>query len=445
MAPSKKPRLEKGLKSLPDEPGVYRFLDRNGDVLYVGKAKNLKKRVRSYFRPSGKGDGRTFFEDIVGETVDLRVIVTDTEKEALLLENNLIKKHRPRYNLVFRDDKSFLSLRLTVSETFPRIHAVRRIRRDGARYFGPFASASALRETLSLVRTRFPLRTCSPSFFANRSRPCIRYEIRQCTGPCCGRISEANYRAVVREATLFLEGKIPELLKTLRGRMMKEADTLNFEEAARLRDAARAVEKTLEKQHVEAPDLEDRDVFGLYRAGEDLALAILFVREGRVVGSSGQAHPGFPRDEEAIAATLMQFYSGERRPPPSILVPLRPPNAEVLEEVLSERRGGPVKLAAPKRGPKRALLAMAGKNAAYTLAHSDRSARRRALGLEDLRERLALKRAPHRIECFDASHLTGKWAVGAMAVFVGGAPAAKEYRMYRIRTPGAEDDFTMMG
>ncbi|MHC4778368.1 MAG: excinuclease ABC subunit UvrC, partial [Planctomycetota bacterium] len=382
MGPDAKRKLKSRLAALPDEPGVYLFLDDAGVVHYVGKSKSLRKRVRSYFRKSGKGDGRAFFEDIVAETVDLEIIVTDTEKEALILENNLIKKHRPRHNLVFRDDKSFLCLRITTSEEFPRIHPVRRIKRDGARYFGPFASASALRETLSLIRQRFPLRTCTPSFFSNRSRPCIRYEIHQCVAPCCSRISVEDYGALVHETILFLEGKIPELLKTLASRMRKEADALNFEEAARLRDAAGAVRKTLEKQNVMAHDLGDRDVVGLYREGEDLALAVLFVREGRVVGSSAQTHPGFLTDPEALATFIMQFYSGERRPPPTLLLPLPLPDAPLLEEILGESRGGAVKIAVPRRGPKRALLAMAGKNAAYALAHSDRASRRRAAALE---------------------------------------------------------------
>jgi excinuclease ABC subunit C len=413
------------LASLPSSPGVYLFVDGEGDVIYVGKAKQLRRRVRSYFTRSGGGDGRTFFPNIVEETEDLECIVTDNEKEALILENILIKKHRPRYNLVFRDDKSYLKLRLTVRDPFPRLHPVRKVRRDGARYFGPFSSASALRETLALLQTRFPLRNCTDSQFANRSRPCIRHEIRQCSAPCCDRVSRDTYGSMVREAVLFLEGKIPQLVKTLRDRMNREADALRFEEAARLRDASEAVEKTLTEQKVVSYDLQDRDVFGLYREGGDMALAVLFVREGNVVGSTGASYQGFPTDEEALSASIMQFYAAENPPPPTVLVPVELPDAELLAEVLAERRGGAVHLTTPKRGQKRALIAMAGKNASLVLAHSDRSLQRRARAIEDLKEQVGLPRTPHRIECFDVSHITGSWAVGAQVVFQDGAPEPK--------------------
>jgi excinuclease ABC subunit C len=436
--------LKRKLAALPDEPGVYLFLDEEGGVHYVGKAKSLRKRARSYFQRSGGGDGRVFFENIVDETVDLRFIVTANEKEALILENNLITEHRPRYNIDFRDDKSYLCLRLTVREDFPRLHAVRKVRKDGARYFGPFASASALRETLEFVKTRFPLRTCSAAFFANRSRPCIRHEIGHCSAPCCDRITREQYRALVRETILFLEGKVPQLVRALRARMEEEAERLHFEEAARLRDTAAAVEKTVAEQRVFSHDLEDRDVFGLYREGEDLALAVLFVREGRVVGSTGRVHPGLPSDAEALATALMQFYTGNRAPPPAVLVPVPIPETEALEEILEEKRGGPVRVRVPKRGPKRALVAMAGKNASYALVHSDRSLRRRARALEDLRDVLGLKRTPHRLECFDASHITGSWAVGAMSVFKDGGPDPGSYRMYKIRSDPGGDDFAMI-
>ncbi|MHC5040033.1 MAG: excinuclease ABC subunit UvrC [Planctomycetota bacterium] len=444
MAERKKPLQEK-LAALPHEPGVYLFIDDAKSVLYVGKAKDLRKRVRSYFTRSRSGDGRVFFPNIVEETVDLEVIVTDTEKEALILENSLILRHRPRYNIDFRDDKAYLSVRLTWKEPFPRLHPVRKIRRDGARYFGPYASASALRETLNLVKSRFPLRTCSPAFFANRSRPCIRYEMEQCRGPCCNRIDEATYRAVVKEAILFLEGKFPELTDALRTRMKEAADALNFEEAARLRDAAEAVEKTVQAQKVVSHDPEDLDVFGLYREGEELALAVLFVRGGRVVGSEGQTHPGVPENDEALASGLMGFYGGERMIPPTLLLPEDLSDRELLEEILSEKRSARVRILVPKRGPRRALVAMAGKNAAYALAHSDRFLRKRARAMEELRRRLRLPKTPHRIECFDASHITGSWAVGARAVFRDGKPDPKSTRTYRIRSVGGGDDFAMMG
>jgi excinuclease ABC subunit C len=249
---------------------------------------------------------------------------------------------------------------------------------------------------------------------------------------------------MVREAVLFLEGRIPELVKTLRERMKTEAEALRFEEAARLRDAAEAVEKTLTRQNVVSLDLEDRDVFGLYREGPDLAVAVLFVREGSVVGATGAAHSGFPEDAEAIRTSIMQFYGPGNAPPPSVLVPVPMPDEHLLSEVLSELRGSAVRIHAPRRGSRRALIAMAGKNAAYVLAHSDRALRKRALALEDLKTQLKLPGTPHRIECFDASHISGAWAVGALAVFRDGAPESESTRTYRIRNARPGDDFDMI-
>lgn len=436
--------LQDALKTLPADPGVYLFLDAKGGVLYIGKAKNLKKRVRSYFQRSA-GDGRVHFHSIVEETADCRVIVTANEKEALLLEHTLIGEHRPRYNVDWRDDKSYLSLRLTAKETFPRLHPVRKVRRDGARYFGPFSSAAALRETLNLMRSRFPLRTCRPANFRNRTRPCLRFEMGHCAGPCCGRIDEAAYGRIVREAVLLLEGRIPQLKAELRRRMEEEAEGLRFEEAARLRDVLRALEKTTTPQEVVSLGGEDRDAFGLYREGSDLAVAVLFVREGKVVGSESRTPAGFPTDEEALATAVLTLYGTERVAPPEILLPVPLPDASPLEEILGERRGKRVHLRVPARGHGRALVAMAGRNAAQALARSDRSRRKAAEGMEDLRRRLRLPALPRRIECFDASHVAGSFAVGAMAVLADGRPDPRSYRMYKIRdATAAGDDYAMM-
>ncbi len=435
--------LEKSLDALPRETGVYLFTDAGGDVLYVGKAKDLRRRVRSYFTPSA-GEGRVYAQEIRQETRDVRFIVTDNEKEALLLESNLIKKHRPPYNLDLRDDKNYLCLRLTVKDEFPRLHAVRKIRKDGARYFGPFASASALRETLRFVASRFPLRRCGHATFRNRTRPCLRHEIGQCTAPCSGRINRDDYARVVREATLFLEGKIPELAEEIRDRMKKEAEDLRFEEAAALRDLAGAVEKTLVKQNVVSHDLEDRDVFGTYREGGDLGLAVLFVRDGKVVDSKRWTHPVAAEDEDVLPAALVQFYEN-RTPPPTVLLPKPLEDEAPLADILTERRGAAVRIASPRRGPKRALVALAGKNASHALARSDRALKRNAEAMEDLRRRLRLPTLPRRIECFDASHIAGAFAVGSMAVFRDGRADTGEYRTYQIRDATPGDDVAMMG
>src|SRR5574342_284541 len=337
--------------------------DRRGEVVYVGKAASLRSRVRSYFDRSG--DDRFFIpllEELLG---DVEVVVTRSEKEAVLLENELIKKHRPRFNVRLRDDKDFIALRLDPAHPYPRLEIVRARQRrdDGARYFGPYSSASSIRETLRVVNRHFQLRTCSDHVFDHRRRPCILYQIHRCPAPCVYDVPAEEYARGVEDAVAFLEGRETELVERLRGRMREAAAAQRFEEAARVRDQLQAVERSLEKQRVLMGDEADRDVFGVYREGPDLCFQVLVMRAGKLQDSRSYPFAGseFP-DADLLSSFLAMYYEREA-PPEEVLLPVEPGGAEALADVLSERRGRKVRILTPQRGAKADLLEVAGRNA----------------------------------------------------------------------------------
>lgn len=427
---------------LPTTAGVYLFKDRRGRVIYVGKAINLRARVRQYVSLQ---DERFMVPHLVAAAFELEVVATDTEKEALLLENTLIKKHRPRYNTQLRDDKSFLHLRLDPRSDWPRWLLVRRIKDDGARYFGPFHSASKARETLAVLGRSFPLRTCSDATLASRSRPCILHQMHRCGAPCVGLVGREGYREVVDESVLFLEGRKRPLVQRLDARMRRLADEERFEEAARLRDLVRSVEATLERQKVVDPKLGDRDVWGIFREGARGALAVLPIREGLMgeptVGL-GDALVG--EDEELLSTAINEHYPAGADIPPEILVSVLPHDAAALEEVLGERRGAKVEIRAPARGDKVRLVALAAENARLRFANAHDAEERLRRALADLAEVVGLPVPPHRIECFDNSNLQGTNPVAAMSVLIDGKPARGEYRRYRVKTVVGADDYATM-
>ena len=426
----------------PRGPGVYLMKGRDGEVLYVGKARDIRSRLRSY---AGGTDGRFMIPFLVGRLDDVEFIVTATEKEALLLENTLIKEHRPRYNVDFRDDKAYFHIRIDPREPFPRYQLVRRPRKDGARYFGPFPSSTSARETLSFLHGLFPLRTCRDADFRGRRRPCLEYQIRRCSAPCTGLIEAGPYAALVRDSLAFLEGRERVLLADLRRRMEKAAEDLLFEEAARLRDRIGAIERVLEKQYVLSMTHRDRDVFGIHGEEGLTQVCLLFVRKGKVTGQLL-----FPpirlalEREEILSALLKRYYEGEVRIPPEILLPVDIPDREVVSEWLGERRGRGVTISLPQRGEPRKLVEMAGRNAENALraARSPGSDPRRALELAA--EKLSLKKIPERIECFDIASLGADVAVGSKVAFREGRPDRGRYRRYRIRTVEGIDDYGMM-
>ncbi|MBW2058735.1 MAG: excinuclease ABC subunit UvrC [Deltaproteobacteria bacterium] len=434
---------EERIKNLPSRPGVYLMKDKTGKVLYVGKAKNLSQRVRSYF--TGSGDSRFLVRFFVSKIEDVDWLVTDTEKEALILENNLIKKHKPRYNVNLKDDKTYYNLKLDVQNPFPRLMLTRRVRNDGARYFGPFSSSKAVRQTLSFVQKHFQLRRCNNSSFRNRSRPCLYYQMGQCLGVCVGLADQELYRERVKEAILFLEGKNRQLIEILKKRMDSASENLLFEEAARLRNQIRSIEQTVEKQKVVSFRPLDQDVITSYREGGLVEIHVIFVRQGKLVeGQSFSLRPPELADSEILSSFVKQFYAGGRLIPQQILLPLEIEDSGAIAEWLTEEKGSKVTVMVPKRGLGRQLLKMGQENARISFSAKQRQEENMEAALEELREWLRLGRPPRRIECFDISNIMGTSATGSMVVFQDGQPDKSKYRRFRIKTLSQPDDYGMM-
>ncbi len=436
------PYLEKKIESLPRGPGVYILKDGDGIPIYIGKAKDLRKRLRAYIRGE---DQRYTVRFLMERVADVECIVTDTEKEALMLEDTLIKKHRPRYNINLKDDKTYVSLRIDMREPFPRITVVRRVRRDGARYLGPYSPAQAVRETLRVLQEVFPLRTCSNREFAGRKRPCIDYEMGRCLAPCVGLIGEEAYRDLVKGALLFLEGKRPDIIDSLRRRMEEAAESLNFEEAARLRDAIKAVELTVEKQVVAKHTDRDQDVIALYEGDGDVLVNVLFVRKGRLIERGDYLFPkrGMAL-EEVLSSFISQFYQRGRFIPHEVILPIPLEDQDSLEELLQDLKGEEVRVLVPKEGDMYDLLRMAEENAAVVYRMRKEETGRMEEVLDEVRRRLHLTRLPVRIEAVDISSISGDLAVGSIVSFYMGEPMKEGYRRYRIRGVTGVDDYAMM-
>ena len=440
QSPAPTRTLEERLAAVPPRPGVYLLKDRHGKVIYVGKAASLRSRIRTYLRG---GDERSQVRFLVERLADFETIVTASDKEALILENNLIKQYRPRYNIRLKDDKSYVSVKVTVQDPWPRVLVTRRIVKDGSRYFGPFASASAVRETLDTIRKVFPLRTCSDHVFRNRSRPCIEYDIKRCLGPCVLPVDRAAYDEHLRQVMLLLEGRNSEVVRHLRQRMSEAAEAERFEDAARLRDQIHAIEKTQERQQVVEHWGANQDVFGLYREGGCVEVQVLFVRSGKLVANRSYSFDDweFP-DEEILEAVLTQFYQATNHDvPDEILLPVAISDAETRAEYLGERRGKKVAILVPQRGDKLRLAEMARENAMQTFAERRDAAKQGERMVAELQQRLHLANAPKRIECLDIATFQGTETVGAIVAFDEGEPDKDGYRHYRIRSVDGTDDF----
>jgi excinuclease ABC subunit C len=455
------------LEALPVQAGVYIFKDKKGAVLYVGKAKSLRARVRSYFQDA-RSDERGFIPLLLRTLGDLDTIVTANEKEALILENNLIKEHAPRYNVKLRDDKEYLSLRLDMKEAWPRLGVVRKPQLDGARYFGPYHSATAARRTLHLVNKHFQLRTCSDVEMRGRKRPCLQYQIKRCPAPCVYDVDARWYGEQVDAVAKFLDGRHDELSRELGERMRSCARAMRFELAAVYRDQLRAIEKVREEQRIVTVDDVDRDVLGLYREGGLVELALLYVRAGKLadVATFSIKNAEIP-DEEIVGAFLAQHYGGpvaeagegaEARQaeqaefvpvPNEVVLPVLPEGVHGIAEWLADRGGHKVMLVVPQRGARVDLLALANENAHHAFQEKRRESDDVQERLQQLQERLRLPTVPHRIECCDISHLGGKDTVGAIVALTDGTPDKKHYRTFHVRsvrTGGMEagDDYTAM-
>ncbi|MEN8688624.1 MAG: excinuclease ABC subunit UvrC [Desulfobacterales bacterium] len=431
------------LPHLPGEPGVYLMRDAAGAVIYVGKARSLRKRLSSYFSGSGKPDIKTAV--LIKKIADIETIVTASEKEALILESNLIKRHRPRYNVILKDDKRYPSLRLDVTHPYPRLSIVRKPKKDGALYFGPYASAHAVRQTLKIINKTFKLRKCTNREFTIRTRPCLHCQMQGCLAPCCRDVKREEYTEMVREVVLFLKGRTPDLIRKIKAEMVAAAERQDFEKAARLRDKMFALERTVEKQVAVSTDVKDRDVIACARSAELSLVTLLFVRGGFLLGSrTFNFTAPIVDDPELISAFIRQYYETAQFIPNEILIPVFPEETTLLEEWLQAVKGTRVVLRRPRRGEKARLLAMAVQNAAKELEeHLARETDRGDL-LQRLQKRLQLDRLPTRIECYDNSNLGGSAAVSSMVVFIDGEPDKNAYRRYRIRDVSGPDDYATM-
>jgi excinuclease ABC subunit C len=442
------PNTKERLNSIPTRPGVYLMKGEADEVLYVGKAVNLRNRLRSYFHASAGHSPR--IQHLVENAADLDFFVTDSELEALILECTLIKRHHPRYNVRLKDDKRYPYVKVTWQENYPRVQVVRRMQQDGARYFGPYTSTSAMRQTLDLLRRIFPYLTCKRKITGTDERACLYYHIKRCLGPCIGAVSKEEYRDMMNQVCLFLQGKGGEIVASLKQGMESAAERMEFERAANLRDQLNAVEQVVEGQRVISASDVDQDVIAFAQENGEVCVQVFFVRSGKLVGHEYFLMEGGEDVEapEILASFLKQFYDHAALIPPEILLPVEIEDGETIERWLKDKRGGKVTLHIPRRGQKRKLLEMVEENATETLGHlmaTEQAEKDRSLAaVNDLQDRLGLETAPMRIEAYDISNIQGVAATGSMVVFVEGLPAKSEYRRFKIRAVQRPDDYAMM-
>jgi excinuclease ABC subunit C len=433
--------LQSKLDHLPDQPGAYLFRDGQGELLYIGKAAVLSNRVRSYFQKGSDHSPKTTV--LVSHIADIETIVTRSELEALILESNLIKRHRPRFNVVLRDDKQYPYLRLPIKEDFPRLSIVRRVQQDGALYYGPYTPAGALRETLKVIKKTFPLATCTILIDGKAERACIEFEIKRCMAPCTGNQSKVDYHHIVAQVRQFLEGRDRELLDDMRTQMEAAAEREDFEEATRLRDRLFNIERMLEKQRITQTTTTDQDVIGLARQGSAVDLQILFVRGGLLIGRKDffWPHSADAGDEELVRSAIEQFYNKDGQPPQELLIPTDLDDARVIEEWLSGKRGAAVRIVAPERGVKHQLLLLAEENAGAAVANHLRDEEIERQAVEELKRLVRLDIAPRRIEGFDISNTMGNQSVASMVVWEDGQMKKSDYRRFKIQTVTGANDF----
>jgi excinuclease ABC subunit C len=436
------------LETLPRKPGVYLMRDVGRTVIRVGKAVDLRSRVRSYFAPSAWENPRV--RAIVSEIADLEFIVTDSELEALILEANLIKQHRPRYNVRLKDDKRYPYIKISWADPFPKVFVTRRMERDGGRYFGPFTSSAAVYQTLDWLRKSFPYLTCNRDITGNDARPCLYYDIKLCLGPCIGAVTQDEYRAMIRGLARFLEGRSDEVIADMEARMRAASDSLDFEQAASLRDQLRSVRLIVERQKIVSSADKDQDVIAFAREENDACVQVFFIRGGKLLGREYFVLEGAQNEDEreVMAAFLKQFYKEAAYVPPEVLVPEQVEEALIIEQWLKGKRGAKVTLHVPRRGQKRQLVKMAAENAAETLASLraqwQADAHKHEEALAEIQEALQLPRSPVRIECYDISSTQGTEIVGSMVVFVHAVPRKSGYRRFVVRCVEGQDDYASM-
>ena len=441
-------KIRKQIAALPARPGVYIMRNTKGEVIYVGKAAKLRDRVRSYFGSARGMEPKTLA--LRGHVEDFEYIVVGNAGEALILEATLIKRHQPFFNIRLKDDKRYPYLKVDVQNPWPRVYITRRIEKDGARYFGPYASAGSVRHTLDLTKKLFPWRSCTKEITGRDARPCLDYFIKRCIAPCTAFCTQAEYDEVIQQVLLFLEGKSDDVLRRLKAQMEDASEKMEFERAAMLRDQLRSIERTVERQMVSTTKNEDIDVFGMSRNGDQACMQVFFVRGTQMIGRDNFVVEGTTDETEGAVLSnfLLQYYESAQYIPKLVAVPMNPDERETIEELLSEKRGSLVEVRVPERGEKKRLVELAAENAKEALdmmrvrwlADADKTQQ----ALDQLREELSLPEIPHRIECYDNSNIQGTSPVSSMVVFINGKPANNQYRRFKVKTVVGADDFATM-
>ncbi len=435
--------LEEKLKNIPEKPGVYLMKDEKDKIIYVGKAKSLKSRVNSYFKTNKYDSAKTRI--LVKKIQDLEYILTDTESEALILENNLIKKHKPRYNIDLKDDKTYPFIKIT-KEEYPRLMVTRNIIKDGSQYYGPYTSAGALNETVELLKRLFPFRTCNNTTFRSK-KPCLNYHIKKCYAPCVEKISQEEYKEIIQNIESFLKGHKNEVEKNLVKDMEKAAESLDFEKAARIRDKISAVRHVIEKQKIVSGREEDQDVIGIYHQGKQVVFQVFFIRNGRLTGRDNFHLSSVIEEsqEKILEEFLKNYYINKPKPPREVLIPFPIEDTELIEATLAREVNYKVRLYVPVRGKNKELVNMVMENAKnYMVNVVIRKEETEKIALKELKDKLRLKEIPQRIECFDISNISGTDNVASMVVFSGGNPDKRSYRKFKIKSFVGADDFRSM-
>lgn len=441
--------IDEELKKLPDEPGVYIMKDEKGEIIYVGKAINLKKRVRQYFQSSRSNSPKV--NAMVRHIREFEYIIVDNEVEALILEANLIKKHKPKYNILLRDDKQYPYIKIT-NEKYPRVIKTRKVQKDGAKYFGPYPSAYAVNDTLDIIRNLYPIRTCKINFDKSdkKYRPCLNYYIGRCLGPCRGDVDHDKYMEMIDEIIMFLSGKEDKLIEVIEERMKRASENLDFESAAKYRDQINSLKLILEKQKVVSSNMLDQDIIGMARGVEEVCIQVFFIRSGKIVGREHFIlSDTFEEDKrEILSSFIKQFYLGTAYVPKEILIEEEIEDMDAISKWLSEKRGNKVTIRVPKRGEKSQLMEMVKKNAMDMLNQNrDRLLREKEKNektLMRLQDILGLDEMPNRIEAYDISNISGIYSVGSMVVFENGTPKKSDYRRFRIKSTTTPDDYKSM-
>ncbi|QUH18723.1 excinuclease ABC subunit UvrC [Alkaliphilus sp. B6464] len=443
--------IKEKLKTLPDKPGVYMMRNEKQEIIYVGKAISLKNRVRQYFQSSKNHPPKV--RAMVSHINTFEYIVTDTELEALILECNLIKENRPKYNILLRDDKTYPYIKVTINEEYPRVIKTRKVIKDKAKYFGPYTNIGALNETLEVIHNLYPIRTCSKNIekmIENKERPCLNYHIKKCIGPCTGLVNKEEYMHIVQEIIMFLDGKEDELIRKTEEKMKEAASAMDFEKAAKYRDQVIALNSIVEKQKIVSTNEQDQDVIAMAQGDKDSWIQVFFIRKGKLVKREHFILKNTEQDskQEIISSFLKQFYSGTTFIPKEILIEEHVKDLGVLEEWLTNKRGNKVNLKVPQKGEKKELLDMVKKNAFMTMEQATTinqlEKERTEDTLQELGDLLCLDEAPYRIESYDISNIQGVESVGSMVVFEGGKSKNKDYRRFKIKTVKGPNDYASL-